>query len=375
MGDGESGWTLHSHTNTNLVGSMADVPAVISVSRRTDIPAFYTEWFMNRVRAGFCHWMNPFGGRVYRVSLRPEDCLALVFWTRNARPLMPHVSELRERGFHFYFHFTLNGYPREIDSHAPSAEAAIATLRGLAGLVGADLVMWRYDPVIFSAVTPMGHHLERFDSLSAALQGSTRRCYVSFLDPYGKTERNLRKLKNQAGLELRRPNPDEQHELLARLVDIADARNMTIHVCCDEAPPDIPVQQAHCIDADVIRHLRPDSSLRLKSVPSRPGCGCVQAVDIGAYDTCTFGCVYCYATNSRDAATKRRAKHDPADSILWRPETLQDVDLESIEQRPRGPGDGPKRSARALTLFDDSEDSHLSPTAHQRRCLKEAQMK
>ena len=339
--------------------SVADVARVISVSRRTDIPAFYTEWFMNRVRSGFCHWMNPFGGQVYRVSLGPDDCLALVFWTRNPRPLMPYVSELRERGYRFYFHYTLNGYPQEIDSHSPPVKTAAATLRQLAEMIGPDLVMWRYDPVIFSATTPMTYHLERFDSLSAALQGSSRRCYVSFLDSYGKTERNLRRLKDQAGLQLRRPDPDEQHELLARFADIADARDMTIHVCCDQAPSDIPAKQAHCIDADIIGHLRPDIDHRLKSVPSRPGCGCVQAVDIGAYDTCTFGCVYCYATNSRDAATRRRANHDPGDSILWRPETLRGVDLESIERRPKGPGDKPKLTARTATLFDESDDRDL----------------
>ena len=171
---------------------MTEVARVISVSRRTDIPAFYTEWFMNRLRAGFCHWMNPFGGHVYRVSLLPGDCLALVFWTRNARPLIPHVADLRARGFHFYFQYTINGYPREIDSHAPPAGAAVAAFCRLAESMGPGLVMWRYDHVMLSSVTPVSYHIERFESLSAALQGSTDRCYVSFLYSYGKTERNLR---------------------------------------------------------------------------------------------------------------------------------------------------------------------------------------
>lgn len=182
-------------------------PRVISVSRRTDIPAFYTEWFMNRVRAGFCHWMNPFGGQVYRVSLRPEDCLALVFWTRNARPLMVHIEELGERGFRFYFQYTVNEYPIEIDAHAPPARAAVAAFRHVADALGPDLVMWRYDPIAFGSATAVDYHLERFASLSAALEGSTRRCYVSFLDPYGKTERNLRRLASETSLQLRRPDP------------------------------------------------------------------------------------------------------------------------------------------------------------------------
>ena len=332
---------------------MTEVARVISVSRRTDIPAFYTEWFMNRLRAGFCHWMNPFGGQVYRVSLLPGDCLALVFWTRNARPLIPHVADLRARGFHFYFQYTINGYPREIDSHAPPAGAAVAAFRRLAELMGPGLVMWRYDPVILSSATPVSYHVERFESLSAALQGSTDRCYVSFLDSYGKTERNLHRVNDELGLRLRRPEVAEQRELLARFVEIASDRGMTVHACCDEAALDLGVEQAHCIDADVIRRLRPDVDVRLKSLPSRPGCGCAQAVDIGAYDTCTFGCVYCYATNSRQAAVNRRSHHDPEDTILWRPESLRAVDLATIAQRPKDTVTTRREKPLASRLFAD----------------------
>ncbi|MHB0979135.1 MAG: DUF1848 domain-containing protein [Thermoleophilia bacterium] len=317
---------------------MTEVARVVSVSRRTDIPAFYTEWFMNRVRAGFCHWMNPFGGQVYRVSLRPEDCLALVFWTRNARPLMRHLDALSAEGHRFYFHYTINGYPREIDTHAPPEPAAVAALRRLAAIVSPELVMWRYDPVVFSSITPGEYHVRRFESLSAQLEGSTRRCYLSFVDPYGKTQRNLARVDRELHLGPRRPDAAEQRELLAQLAPIADARGMTLHACCDDPAPDLGVQKARCIDPDVIRHLGPDVLRKLKAAPSREGCGCVEAVDIGAYDTCTFGCIYCYATNSRKAALARRARHDPTDTILWRPDTMRGVDLTSVEQRPKQAG-------------------------------------
>jgi hypothetical protein len=324
---------------------VAEASRILSISRRTDIPAFYTEWFVNRVQAGFCHWMNPFGGQVYRVSLRPEDCLALVFWTRNVRPLLPHVRELHERGFRFYFHYTVTGYPRGIDAYSPPQRAAVAAARRLAEEIGPDLVMWRYDPVVFSSATPAGYHLERFEALAAGLKGATHRCYVSFLDLYGKTERNLRRLKDRAGLELRRPDPQEQHELLARFVEIAHTNDMTVHVCCDRAPADLRVEQAHCIDPGIIRSLRPDMATPLRAVPSRPGCGCIHAVDIGAYDTCTFGCVYCYATNSRETALSLKRRHDSNDTILWRPDTLRGVDLSTVEQRLKGPGEKSQEGA------------------------------
>lgn len=311
---------------------MTESARVLSVSRRTDIPAFYTKWFMNRVRSGFCHWMNPFGGQVYRVSLLPEKCLALVFWTRNARPLMPHIAELQERGFRFYFQYTINGYPREIDADSPSLKAAVATFRELAGMITPGLLMWRYDPVLLSSITPLEYHVERFGHLSAALEGSTERCYVSFLDVYRKTQRNVRRLNEKLGLGIRRPEAAEQRELLAKFVEIARARGMNVHVCCDEAAPGTGVQQAHCIDPELIKRLRPNLGARLKPGPSRPGCGCAQAVDIGAYDTCTFGCIYCYATNSREAALERRRRHNPEDTILWRPQALSGVDLATREQ-------------------------------------------
>ncbi|MCL5942628.1 MAG: DUF1848 domain-containing protein [Actinobacteria bacterium] len=339
---------------------MTEPLRVISISRRTDIPAFYTEWLVNRVRSGFCDWMNPFGGQIYRVSLQPEDCLALVFWTRNARPLIPHLADLRARGFQFYFQYTINGHPREIDANSPSPEASVAAFRELAQIMTPNLVMWRYDPVLISRVTPPEYHVERFDELSAALEGATERCYVSFLDVYGKTQRNLRRVNEKLGLDMRRPEADEQRALLAAFAEIAGTRGMTVHVCCDEAEPGLDVHQAHCIDADVIRRLRPDAHARLKSVSSRPRCGCAQAVDIGAYDTCTFGCVYCYATNSRNAALQRRRSHDPNDTILWRPSTLRGVDLGTREQRPNQLGKKRDRASSSPTLFDETRDRSQS---------------
>jgi hypothetical protein len=221
-------------------------------------------------------------------------------------------------------------------------------------MVSPELVMWRYDPVVFSSITPSEYHVRTFESLSTQLEGSTRRCYLSFLDPYGKTQRNLTRVDRDLHFGLRRPDVTEQRELLAQLAPIADARGMTLHSCCDDPAPDLGVQKARCIDPDVIRNLRPNAFRKLKASPSREGCGCVEAVDIGAYDTCTFGCIYCYATNSRKAALARRSRHDPTDTILWRPETMQGVDLTSVEQRPKQAG-RPKAGGPAphLTLFED----------------------
>jgi hypothetical protein len=324
---------------------------VISASRRTDIPAFYSDWLLNRLNAGFCHWLNPFGGQVYRVSLRPEDVLAIVFWTRNPKPLLPHLSELRRRGYQFYFHVTINGYPAPFETHSPPLPQAVAAFQRLSDAISPDLIFWRYDPIIFSDQTPPAYHITQFDALSRQLQGYAKRCYFSFVDIYGKTARNMK----QSGLAIQQPAPQVQRDLVQALCQIAETRGITLYSCCETAlvgaqPPYPPtlgeiatttltqtsgpggsgVQQAHCIDLDIVRLLRRDLALRIKAAPSRQGCGCIAAADIGAYDTCIFGCAYCYATNSRQAALQRMKEHDPDDSLLWRPASLRGEDLTRV---------------------------------------------
>lgn len=300
---------------------------LISASRRTDIPAFHTTWLLNRLNAGFCHWINPFGGQVYRVSLRPEDVLAIVLWTRNPAPLLPHLAGLQTRGYHVYAHMTITGYARPLETHSPPLDAAVDAFRRLASALLPGMALWRYDPIVISERTPAVYHAERFATLCRLLQGHTPRCTISFMDDYGKTARNLK----QNGIVVQQPDGRAQRELVATLQQIASRNGIAVHTCCEPAL-DVPgVQQAHCVDLDLVRALRGDGTLAVKRAPSRAGCGCAAAADIGAYDTCAFGCTYCYATNSRDAALERIRQCDPTDSVLWRPPALRGVDLSTRE--------------------------------------------
>lgn len=289
---------------------------LVSVSRRTDIPAFYAKWFLNRIEAGFCEWVNPFGGQVYRVSLRPEDCLGLVFWTRYPAPLLPHLDELKARGFAFYFHFTINGYGPRLETHNPDPVKALDVFRSLSDRISPALTLWRYDPILFSDQTPAEYHIGQFASLARALRGATERCYFSFVDAYGKTRRNLR----AHNIPYSEPGGKEKLALVRRMRDIAAGEGITLYSCCEDAMVGEGVEKAHCVELELLRRMRPDLTQRLKAAPTRAECGCVESVDIGAYDTCRFGCVYCYATNSREAAERRAHSHDPAGSALWRPE-------------------------------------------------------
>lgn len=304
---------------------------VISASRRTDVPAFYAEWFVNRVRAGFCHWSNPFSGQIYRTSLTPEDVTAFVFWTRNPRPLMRHLPELDARGYRYYFHVTVTGYGRPLETHNPDPDAVLAAIRSLALHVGPQYVVWRYDPIVISSRTPLAYHRQRFAELAAQLEGSVERCTYSFLDYYGKTRRNLATITAQHGYQFREPTVLERQDLLEDLTAIAERHGITLVSCCEDDHTHIPrVYRGSCVDLDLLSRLTGQPALALKPHPTREHCGCVHSVDIGSYDTCLFGCTYCYATNNRRIAQRQHDAHDPYDTILNRPERLRGQDLDEL---------------------------------------------
>ena len=175
---------------------------IVSASRRTDIPAFYAEWMVNRLRAGYCTVPNPFNRRqVSRIELTPSDVEVIVFWTRNAKPLRPHLGEIDALGFRFYFQFTILGYPREIDPKSLSLESAVAAFKDVSGFVGPSRVVWRYDLIVFTAKTPAEYHRQRFEEITAALAGFTERVVVSIVDPYRKSESRMQALEAKgAGL-------------------------------------------------------------------------------------------------------------------------------------------------------------------------------
>lgn len=300
---------------------------IISCSRRTDIPAFYAQWLVNRLRAGYCHILNPFNNHVFEVSLQPEDCIALVFWTRYPAPLLPYLDELDARGYRYYFHYTLIGYGPPIEAHNPAFETAISTFQRLADRLSPERVRWRYDPILLSTATPPAYHLRQFERIASQLEGYTHHCTFSFTSFYDKTNRNLARITETTGIAFQEPTPPQQQALACELAQIAAAHGITLNTCCDNALAVAGIQRNRCVDPALVQAITSDPNLELETKPTRKDCGCVASVDIGAYDTCLFGCAYCYATNSRTVALKRHAAHDPEDSVLWRPESLAHVDL------------------------------------------------
>lgn len=300
---------------------------LISASKRTDIPAFYSEWFINRIRAGYAMYRNPFNlKQAIKISLKPEDILAITFWTRNPEPLIKYLDELKEFDIPFYFHFTINSYPRVIDPSTPNAEKTIDTFKYLADKYSPKLIQWRYDPIIFNSVMTPEWHLLNFENISSKLKGYTNRCYFSFVDFYQKTKRKINEIKRETGWEFY-DNEKTNLEIIyltKQLNEIALSKNIVMYSCAEpliekhiKAGDLKDIQKASCVDVDIIHELFPERFQTSKIQATRESCGCYPCKDIGAYDSCMYKCIYCYAnTNFEHKSKTRLNQHDPMGEYL-----------------------------------------------------------
>jgi hypothetical protein len=298
-----------------IAGSLS---VIVSASYRTDIPAFYAEWFRRRLRAGYCRVANPYGGGAYEVALTPEAVDGFVFWTRNIWPLMADLDEIR-RVAPFIVQFTLTGYERALESSVIAVPEAVAQLRELRRRFGPRAAVWRYDPVVFAAGMDAAAHISSFAALARALAGTVDEVVLSVMTPYKKTRRNLDRAGRRHGFVWHDPPLDEKQALLARLAGIAAAHGLAPTLC---SQPELLVpglDEARCIDTERLSDVA-QQLIAARENGNRPGCRCAQSRDIGAYDSCPHGCVYCYAVADRDRAVANFRGHDPEADCLAPPE-------------------------------------------------------
>ena len=288
---------------------------IISASRRTDIPAFYAKWFIHRIREGFCTVPNPFNPhQVSRISLKPRDVDVIVFWTRNPAPLIPYLKELDELGYRYYFQYTLLNNPKELDRNGPGFERSLDTFQRLSQKVGADRVIWRYDPIVLTEKTGMRFHMETYREIAEQLRGFTRRSVISLMDPYRKIQKRMDELEKKGlkVIDLQDSKGSRFGTLMRTLAETAYENGMELLSCAEEVElSNYGIKPGKCIDDEYIKKLF-DIDVKDKKDPSqRKACGCVMSRDIGMYDTCLFGCQYCYATSSFERVRKNHAQHDP----------------------------------------------------------------
>lgn len=285
---------------------------IISASYKTDIPAFYGDWFRARRLAGHCHVKNAWSGRDFKVSLRDADCSGFVFWTRNARPFRSELARTA-RTHPFLLQYTVTGLPRWLERSVLPPEEACADIAAITAQYGGDAVVWRYDPILLTDQTPPDWHVETFTRLSRQLSGRVNEVVVSFAQIYRKTRRNLNAATTRAAATWRDPDLAEKAELLEQLSGIASSYGMHLTACAQPALSPGFAPAARCIDAARLNRVaaqRGHAPLTARTKGPRPGCLCAESRDIGAYNTCAHGCVYCYAVDDPVAARRAHRAHD-----------------------------------------------------------------
>jgi len=311
----------------------AQAPVIVSASRSTDIPAFYGDWFFNRLKTGYIKWKNPFNGVPLYVSFK--NTRLIVFWSKNPKPIMKHLDYLDDNNINYYFQYTLNDYAVEgLEKSVIDLEKRIDNFLELSEKIGKDKVIWRFDPYILTESLGVDELLRRTEYIGDRLQNHTMKMVFSFADieEYKKVQNNLQKD------EVRYIDFDQSkmHELAGELMRLNEKWKFEIGTCAEKIDLDAyGIVHNKCIDDDLMFKLFPDdrklmdfigveqeqnldmfastveftSSKKLKDKGQRTDCGCVMSKDIGQYNTCPHECVYCYANTSIHLAKKNYKEH------------------------------------------------------------------
>lgn len=337
---------IHIKTDSGQIVE-AVAPVIISASRSTDIPAYFSKWFINRLEKGYCVWYNPFNQKPSYVSFAKTK--VVVFWTKNPAPMIPYLPELDKRGIHYYFQVTLNDYEKEnFEPNVPKLEERIATFKQLSDLIGHDHVIWRFDPLIITPSTQPRELLTRVWSVGNMLKGYTDKLVFSFVDvrAYRKVQSNLVKETvcfTRETVDMAEPSDEQRAEIITGLCKIRDewhrqGWNIQLATCAEAFDYDAyGIEHNRCIDGELMERLWPEDKelvyylhtgelptpdlfgeippiperlKDLKDKGQRKICGCMISKDIGMYNTCRHLCVYCYANTSKDCVMKNAAIHN-----------------------------------------------------------------
>ena len=329
-------------------------PVIISASRSTDIPAFFAKWFINRLKAGYCKWYNPFNQKPTYVSF--EKAKVVVFWTKNPAPLIPHLHELDERGIHYYFQYTLNDYEVEgLEPNVPNLESRIETFKYLSNLIGKEKVIWRFDPLLLSETINPFLLLQKIKNIGDQIKGYTNKLVFSLIDvkAYRKVQNNLIKNTsyfNRNNIEYAEPSGNSLDIIIEGLAKLRntwkdEGWNIELATCGEDISLEkFGINHNRCIDSELMKtifhddkeliyYLRtgelpvpdlfgtiptlPATDKDLKDKGQRKSCGCMISKDIGMYNTCRHLCTYCYPNTSKEVVLQNASKHDErSESII-----------------------------------------------------------
>ena len=284
---------------------------ILSVSRRTDIPGFYSDWFLRRIKEGYLYVRNPMNPhQVSKIELSPQVVDCIVFWTKNPEPMLNHLEELKE--YQYYFQFTLTSYGRDIECNVPhKKEVMIPVFQRLSDTIGKKRVIWRYDPILFTEKYTQEYHLKAFTQIATALCGYTDKCVISFVDKYAKNRKRMEEMGVQE------PGEVECKQFAGKLAEIASKYDMKMSSCAEMIDlAAYGIEHNSCIDRKLIEELIGCRLNAQKDKNQRSECGCVESVDVGTYNTCRNGCRYCYANYSPESVAESCRCYDPESPLL-----------------------------------------------------------
>ena len=285
---------------------------ILSVSRRTDIPSFYSEWFMNRLREGFVYVRNPFNAnQIYRIELNPEKTECIVFWSKNPGPLLKNLNEIDALGYKYYFQFTVTSYDKSIEPNIPPKRNIIKTFKILSDRIGPEKVIWRYDPIFLNDKYSISYHLQWYEYLADQLKNHTQKCIFSFIDMYNKCKKNLK------SVHLEKLTEENKDIIINNLSAIARKYALKLESCAQkESFEKYGVFHGKCIDDELISKIINTKLNIAKDKNQRDLCGCVLSIDIGTYNTCKNFCRYCYANYSETAVLKSIERHNAKSPLI-----------------------------------------------------------
>lgn len=284
---------------------------ILSVSRRTDIPNYYSEWFLNRIKEGYLYVRNPMNAhQISKIILSPEVVDCIVFWTKNPEPMLSRLDELD--AYKYYFQFTLTGFGKDIEYNVPHKQKVmIPIFQNLSLKIGREKVIWRYDPIIFTDKYDPEYHLKSFEKIAKELQGYTSKCVISFVDIYAKNQKNMKALNSFFLTE------NDLIKFGKEIAFIAGNHDIKVATCAETVDlSSCGIEHSCCIDKELIEKIVGCKIKAGKDKNQRKECGCIESIEIGTYDTCKNGCLYCYANHSQESVSQNCKLYDVDSPLL-----------------------------------------------------------
>lgn len=283
---------------------------IVSASRRTDIPAFFPDWFFNRVAEGYVYVRNPYNpNQISRIDLSPSVVDCIVFITKNPMRMLDRLDLLSR--YHYYFHFTITPYGKDLEPNLLPKGIVMDLFKRLSRSVGPERVIWRYDPIVLTDRYDLEFHRDAFSRMAKKLSPYTQRCVISFLDIYRNNVWNL------SDINIVDLSKGLMRETARMISSIAGSNSLEVVSCAEEIDlEDCGISHGSCIDEELISRIAGYGLNVKKDKAQRPHCCCAESIDIGAYSTCLHGCLYCYANLDRNTTRKTMGLHDPSSPLI-----------------------------------------------------------